>query len=221
MVAPYAKSAVETVHGISPFEFGAGKDGVVGEPNKMFTRSLWAYDAQGQTTLQGVVDSMRRVATFSSALASGDTLGPSAPPIPSNIGEAEEFFGNSLRPSALSSRFILWPDVFEEPEEPDLQAIEYDERYFISIFKPIPGVLVPSDFFMVELGGLTSVSCSIGKSLHFDFSSMSPENHEDTTGDDWIPAIPNSGFLPFQLFHAGFAAQPSPLIFLKAIDYVE
>jgi len=179
-VAPLANTVVNTVNGICPFS--AAQDGVLGQPNTNLVRSLWAYDLQKET-LPEVVDSMVRVASFETRLAA-------------------KIFCDQFRSSALSSRFLIYPNIYAPQTQPGSTTVasttaglqngeSYIETAFIAIVAPLVGLLEPSDYMAVDGPGLpppelVNIPC-IAEAYNFQFQTYNPVTLEPTTGNDWAP----------------------------------
>ncbi len=177
MVAPLAKTAVIPTAGLAPFV--SGKDGVDADPNGMFFRSFWTVDAEAETFGE-FVQSHRRVATVESGLNAGRPVNAAIDPTGDIAGPLRSIWATDKRRSALSSRFLIWNEFFD-----DGGADEYNEGLFIGLIKPQPYLLDGSQYVRNQVGAppteVDAASSVYGRQNNFSFRSRSSAG-EDSTG---------------------------------------
>ncbi len=161
-VAPLADSAITTVNGISPFT--QTQDGVVGYPNNNLIRSFWTYNEQ-VSTVQALVDSMKRVGTYQSGLEAG--LGGQPP------ADLIALQCNQNRDSKMNSRFYLYQEVLRSPDRTGLQGPPA-ETHFFGVIAPISGLVEPKDVKLCELNeGLTLPLWCTSRSGNYQLNTYS------------------------------------------------
>ncbi len=219
-VAPLARSAVTSIHGICPFSHA--QDGVVGDPNPNLIRSLWAYD-NSKATLPEVVGSMVRVSSFESALMAGEIPTGQTTPVPPDI---IALYCDQPRRSALSSRFILYPDVFTDEQygppsvAGDLQNGFFNEQAYIAIFAPVTRLLVPSDVKVASDGANDVNYFCTAQAYNFQFSAYRTDTLERTNGSDYVPggAVSSSSLFNFNGTLAPYSPVAPPEVFLTMFE---